>query len=367
MTNSGRIAELKQKIKHLKKTGNGGSDFRLLLRLMALVAYYQSQPVERIALLFNISGKSLKRWIKLHESIGIDFIKDTARSGRPSKLDPDQQAQLKNEIQTASQRVWVARHIVVTIYGLYGVLYSVRYLPQLLNKLGLGFHKAMIFLVKRDSEKRRIWIQETLPKLYQKKIDGGWRIFYQDEVGFQTEGTLAYTWGIRGQPTQIPNYGRHGRMNMMGAFELGTGLFYGVQTSFKVNAMRFRRFICHLKREMRTDKILLVCDNASFHKAKWLTAWVETQKTWLSLAFLPPYSPDFNPIERLWRWMKTEYTHNQCWASKEQLKKRLQVILQEIPAKAESIKTVMKKENERYQKICEFYQTGANPLFGMAT
>ena len=58
----------------------------------------------------------------------------------------------------------------------------------------------------------------------------------------------------------------------MGAFELGTGLFYGVQTSFKVNAMRFRRFICHLKHEMRTDKILLICDNASFHKAKWLTA-----------------------------------------------------------------------------------------------
>lgn len=101
---------------------------------------------------------------------------------------------------------------------------------------------------------------------------------------------------------------------MIGAFELGTGVFYGVQTSFKVNAMRFRCFICHLKREMRTDKILLICDNARFHKAKSLTAWIEKQTSWLPLAFSPPYSPDFNPIERLWRWMKTEYTHNQCWA-----------------------------------------------------
>jgi putative transposase len=94
---------------------------------------------------------------------------------------------------------------------------------------------------------------------------------------------------------------------LIGAFESGTGLFYDVQTTFKVNAMRFRRFIRHLKRQMRTDKILLICDNARFHKAKWLTAWAEAQKEWLYLAFLPAYSPDFNPIERLWRWMKTEY------------------------------------------------------------
>lgn len=299
MTNSARIQELKRKIKHLKKTGKGGSDFRLLVRLMALVAYYQNQPVERIAQLYNLSTKSLTRWIKRYESQGIDFINDAKRSGRPNRLSPEQLEQLKNDIEASNQRVWVARHILVIINMLYGVLYSVRYLPQLLNRLGLSFHKAMMTLVKRDHEKRRVWIQDTLPKLYQKKIEAGWRIFYQDEVGFQTEGTLAYTWGLRGQATEVNNYGRHGRMNLIGAFELGTGLFYGVPTTFKVNAMRFRRFICHLKREMRTDKILLICDNARFHKAKWLTSWVATQKDWLSLEFLPPYSPDFNPIEPL--------------------------------------------------------------------
>ena len=65
------------------------------------------------------------------------------------------------------------------------------YLPQLLKKIGLSFHKAVTILIKRDNEKRRIWIQQTLPEIYQKKIKEGWRIFWQDEVGFQTEGTLA--------------------------------------------------------------------------------------------------------------------------------------------------------------------------------
>jgi len=155
-------------------------------------------------------------------------------------------------------------------------------------------------------------LQIARPEIYRKKIEEGWRIFYQDEVGIQTEGTLGHTWGPRGKKTEIKNYGRHGRMNLIGAFELGTGIFHGVMTSFRVNAMRFRRFICHLKRVMRGEKILFICDNASFHKAKCLTEWVERNKAWLKIEFLPAYSPDFNPIECLWRWLKTEFTHNKC-------------------------------------------------------
>jgi putative transposase len=187
-------------------------------------------------------------------------------------------------------------------------------------KLGLSFHKAVHYLARRDSEKRRAWIQEHLPKIYQKHMKDGWRIFFQDEVGFQSEGTLSHTWGPKAKKTEIKNYGRHGRVNLIGAFELGTGVFHGVLTSFAVNACRFRRFICHLKRKMRTDKILLICDNASFHKAKWFSQWSQQQSSWLCIAFLPAYSPDFNPIERLWRWIKTEYTHNRCWQTEGQLR-----------------------------------------------
>ena len=109
-------------------------------------------------------------------------------------------------------------------------VYSVKYIPEMLRKLGLSFHKAIHNLVKKDNKKRRKWVTETLPQIYQMKIDEGWRIFYQDEVGFQSEGTLASTWGKRGKKIEINNFGRHGRMNLIGAFELGTGVFHGVLT-----------------------------------------------------------------------------------------------------------------------------------------
>jgi len=209
----------------------------------------------------------------------------------------------------------------------------------------------------QNNAKRQIWIKETLPGLYVKVVQAGWRLFSVDEVGFQTEGTLAYSWGLKGRKTEIDNYGRHGRVNLMGAFELGSGQFYGVLTSFRVNAQRFRRFLCHLKREMPTDKLLLICDNASFHKANWLKEWYQQQQEWLHVEFLPGYSPDFNPIERLWRWIKTESIHNQCWASQKSLKKYLQRVLQNLSHRAEEVKSVMHQEMERLKLTFDFYDT----------
>jgi transposase len=367
MTTAERIKELRQKIKHIKKTSKGGADFRKLIRLQALLAYYRQRScLDQIALHFDLSVKSLKRWIKRYESDGAESLRDRDRKGRPCQLTAEQKVLLKAELERDKQRVWVARHIAMLLQTLFGVVYSVGYLPELLRSLGLSFRKAVALLIKRDSEKRREWLQEKLPAIFRQKIEEGWRIFYQDEVGFQTEGTLAATWGIRGQAIKIPNYGRHGRMNMIGAFELGTGLFHGNLTSFRVDATRFRRFICSLKRRLRTDKILLICDNARFHKAKWLTEWVQVQKDWLRMEFLPAYSPDFNPIERLWRWMKTEYTHNRCWASKDALKQHLRILLKDMPKQEDGLQSLMKKENERYREICKYYQTDFNPLFATA-
>jgi len=355
MQNEDHIKALKSYIRRLKKQKITKSTIASIMRAKALIAYYEGIPLDIVARCYDFHEKTLKRFIKKFESYGCDELGDAPRSGRPVKLPPEKQEELKKMIEQENNRVWVARHIHFTLISVFGVTYSVNYLPQFLRTIGLSFHKSVHNLIKKDTEKRKKWINEQLPDIYKKKIEQGWRIFFQDEVGFQSEGTLAYTWGIKGKKTQIANYGRHGRMNLIGAFELGSGIFYGVATSFRVNAMRFRRFICHLKHEMRTDKILLICDNARFHKAKWLTEWVKEQSEWLNIEFLPPYSPDFNPIERLWRWMKTEFFHNKCWKKLDELKKHVFFVIKNMHKHAEDIKSLMKKENERFKNIFDYY------------
>lgn len=360
------VNKLKAYLKKLKKQELSSSVIRTIIRIKALIAYYKGYSIDVVAKCYDVSKKTLKKWINGFKINGPEEINDKKRSGRPTKLPKEKLEELKKIIETQNQRVWVARHVYLVLVTVFKVAYSVKYIPELLQKIGLSFHKAIHNLIKKDSEKRRQWIQEKLPEIYKQKIEEGWRVFYQDEVGFQTEGTLGHTWGPKGKKIEIANYGRHGRVNLIGAFELGTGIFYGVLTSFKVNAMRFRRFICHLKREMRTDKILLICDNARFHKANWLSEWVKTQKAWLKLEFLPPYSPDFNPIERLWCWMKEEFIHNKCWKSKTDLKEYLVNVLNSIHSYADSLKSLMKKEKERFEKICKYYEVAFMEQFDLA-
>ena len=211
MTNKEASDKLKTHLKKLKKQKLTPSVVRTIMRVKALIAYYKGSSTDVVARCYDVSEKSLHRWIKEFEAYGLEGLSDEERSGRPTKLPKDKMDELKEIIKTQNQRIWVARHVYELLVITFGVIYSVKYLPELLGKIGLSYHKAVHNLIKKDNEKRREWIQEKLPEIYRKKIEEGWRIFYQDEVGFQTEGTLGYTWGPKGEKIEIANYGRHGQ------------------------------------------------------------------------------------------------------------------------------------------------------------
>ena len=348
-----KLRSRQRNLKKKKEKSNG--DVREMMRVKVLLAHYQGMKLETVAQAYGVGVKTVKEWKKKFEAE--ENLADEERSGRPSKLNEGQKQQLKMIITWHKEQVWTARHVYTLLVAVFGVSYSVQYIPELLGTLGLSYRKTMHILAKKNNAKREKWIKETLPQLYAQMVQEGWRLLWTDEVGFQTEGTLAKSWGPKGEKTEVPNYGRRGRVNLIGAFELGTGELYAVLTSFRVNAQRFRRFLCHLKRELPHDKLIIVCDNASFHKAKWLQAWYKEQQAWLHVEFLPSYSPDFNPIERLWRWMKTEYTHNQCWASKAGLKRYLRRMLTAISTRTEEVKGVMRQEMERLKLAFELYDT----------
>ena len=82
-------------------------------------------------------------------------------------------------------------------------------------------------------------------------------------------------------------------------------------------------FICYLEWLMETigteKKIVLVVDNASSHKSFKVQEFVEAHSEYLELLYLPPYSPDLNPIERIWKHLRYHVTHNKYFESLEML------------------------------------------------
>ena len=207
MPNYQNVNELNAFLKKLQREEQTFSIVRLICRVKALIAYYKGNKIKTVANCFDVSEKTLKRWIKRFEAQGCESLEDKSRSGRPPKLSAEQLEELKKIIEEDNQRVWVARHVYILIVSTFSMVLSVRYIPELLRSIGLSFHKTVHYLAKRNNEKRNQWIQEKLPEIYKDKINAGWRVFYQDEVGFQTEGTLAYTWSSKGEKVEIQNFG----------------------------------------------------------------------------------------------------------------------------------------------------------------
>ncbi len=83
-------------------------------------------------------------------------------------------------------------------------------------------------------------------------------------------------------------------------------------------------FIKHLKKVLQTyrdaPKIIMVVDNVPFHHSRKLKEWLK-QHPKLELIYLPPYSPELNPIERVWWWMRKKITHNRYVKSLKERKK----------------------------------------------
>lgn len=94
------------------------------------------------------------------------------------------------------------------------------------------------------------------------------------------------------------------------------------------DAISFQKFLQKLISEVQVEdngsgkrkKILLILDNARYHHAKILKSWLEEVSDMLELLFLPPYSPDLNAIEMMWKKTRRNVTHNRYFASIDDLK-----------------------------------------------
>jgi transposase len=135
---------------------------------------------------------------------------------------------------------------------------------------------------------------------------------FEDECSLSNTATVSYAWAPKGCQAQITQKQKNReRATLFGAVNPATGEVVAKQSK-KGNAQSFKRFLKKILRFYRrsTGKITVVLDNVKYHRAKSLKPFLEKHKAKLELMFLPPYSPDLNPMERVWWYMRKKITHN---------------------------------------------------------
>ena len=83
-----------------------------------------------------------------------------------------------------------------------------------------------------------------------------------------------------------------------------------VQRADRGNAKTFKKYLIKVLHSFKGKKVVMVLDNVRYHHARLLKPFLENNKNKIELIFLPPYSPDLNPVERVWWYMRKKITHN---------------------------------------------------------
>ena len=128
-------------------------------------------------------------------------------------------------------------------------------------------------------------------------------------------------WAPKGQQPRMLSPSCRDKVGFFGALDLKTGRLL-TREAPTFNAETFGDFVRYLLHSTH-GKIYLILDNARWHKAKALKELFSTNRDRIVRIFLPPYSPELNPVERVWRIIRRQVTHNRYFQSNEDLKASL--------------------------------------------
>ena len=129
-------------------------------------------------------------------------------------------------------------------------------------------------------------------------------LLFEDECSLSNTATIGYKWGKKGRQPQVPcKQSKRERLTLFGSYNYESGQM-SVNFAEMGNSRTFKK---HLKKIRSTykghSKIIMVLDNVRFHHARHIKEWLSGQDQ-LELFFLPPYSPDLNPIEQAFAKLK---------------------------------------------------------------
>jgi transposase len=282
------------------------------MRERAVRSVQEGESPEVVARVIGVSRSTMYGWLAQYRRGGWGALKAKPLFGRPPKLDGKRLKWIydtvtqKNPLQLKfSFALWTREMVAKLIEDKFNISLSLVSVGRLLAQLGITCQRPLYRASEKDEALVQQWLQQEYPRIralaQREKAD----IYFGDAAHMRSDHHSGRTWGKKGETPVVSSTGARYRMSLISAVTSRGRMRFMTKEKGGVNAAVFIEFLKRLMIGSR-NKIFLIVDRGPAHVAKKTKAFVAGLGGKLRLFYLPPYSPDRNPDELVWKHLKSD-------------------------------------------------------------
>jgi len=239
---------------------------------------------------------------------------------------------------------WTWKAVRQFVQERFGRLLSGRSCLNYLHRLGFVLKRPKKRLLKADAEKRAAFVATYVALRSEAQAQGA-TIYFVDEAHFRADVELRAKWVLRGEPALIdstsPRLGE--KATYYSAICVETGQVEAMAVPENTSAATSVTFLQQL-RAKHIEPLMVVWDNGPAHHGPELREYLATPGLKLRLVALPAYSPDYNPDEAIWDWIRAEVTANTCFGTAAKVREKVDAFFARLAERAAEVKQRCRRE-----------------------
>ncbi len=302
----GEFLTTKQRVE-LQRAHRVESSRRFADRIKTILLLDSGWSTEKIAEALLLDAETVRRYRGMYDSGGLEFLCSFAYEGRRCSLSSAECEELEQELR---RKIYLCTsEIVALIKQQFGVGYSTAGVTALLHRLGFSYKKPNLIPGKADAVEQCRFLK-LLMNLKRRKNPKD-KLYDGDGVHPQHNSLPSYGWLPRGEEVAIKSNTGRQRVNISGVLDADTHEVI-IQEHRRLNAETTIEFFKLIERHNpASENIYLILDNAGYYKGEKIREFLQTSK--IIILYLPPYAPNLNLIERLWKFFKKQVLYNRYY------------------------------------------------------
>jgi transposase len=324
------------------------------LRIRVVKRVQDGESPEVIAKILGLDRSTVYGWLARYRRGGWDGLKAKPLAGRPPKLSGKMMNWVYDTVTRKNPRqlnfafaLWTREMVAKLIKDKFGVKLSVASVGRLLAQLGITCQKPLHRAQERDEALVQQWLKKDYPQIKAMAREVGAEIYFGDAAHIRSDHHAGRTWGKKGETPIIETTGARHSMSLISAITSRGHLRFMIVDKGGVNADMFIEF---LKRLLAGAKrvVFLIVDRGPAHVAKKTKAFVKSLNGALRLFYLPPYSPDRNPDELVWKHLKADTVGRMAVMNKDDFKRKVRSSMRQLQKDQAKIRGFYQKPSLQY-------------------